>query len=60
LRRSARAWLAGEIDDARAVEDMAARYRRLCAIWKQARARVVGQGHSATFTSGLTTGAAKT
>jgi 5-dehydro-2-deoxygluconokinase len=36
---AARAWLAGAITDAEAVEDMAARYRRLCRIWDEARAR---------------------
>jgi 5-dehydro-2-deoxygluconokinase len=34
---AARRWLAGEITDADAVEDMAARYRRLCQIWDAAR-----------------------
>ncbi|WP_199258396.1 bifunctional 5-dehydro-2-deoxygluconokinase/5-dehydro-2-deoxyphosphogluconate aldolase [Paracoccus binzhouensis] len=36
----ARRWLAGGIDDAAAVEEMAGRYRRLCEIWDEARARV--------------------
>lgn len=34
---AARRWLAGEITDAQAVEDMAARYQRLCQIWDAAR-----------------------
>ncbi|WP_017998836.1 5-dehydro-2-deoxygluconokinase [Paracoccus sp. N5] len=33
----ARRWLAGEMDDAAAVEEMAARYRNLCDIWDEAR-----------------------
>jgi 5-dehydro-2-deoxygluconokinase len=35
---TARAWLKGDISDDAAVEDMAERYRRLCAIWDTARA----------------------
>ncbi|MCO5734725.1 5-dehydro-2-deoxygluconokinase [Rhizobium sp. SSA_523] len=35
---AARQWLAGRISDQAAVEDMAARYRRLCRIWDEARA----------------------
>jgi 5-dehydro-2-deoxygluconokinase len=35
---AARAWLAGQISDDAAVEMMAARYRRLCAVWDRARA----------------------
>jgi len=35
---AARKWLAGEIGDAEASADMAARYRRLCRIWDDARA----------------------
>lgn len=34
----AREWLAGRMDDAAAVAEMAARYRRLCDIWDTARA----------------------
>ncbi|KUF08703.1 bifunctional 5-dehydro-2-deoxygluconokinase/5-dehydro-2-deoxyphosphogluconate aldolase [Pseudoponticoccus marisrubri] len=34
---AARAWLAGEMDSAAAVAQMAARYTRLCEIWDQAR-----------------------
>ena len=34
---AARKWLAGSINDAQAVEDMAARYQSLCAIWDAAR-----------------------
>ncbi|WP_444666122.1 bifunctional 5-dehydro-2-deoxygluconokinase/5-dehydro-2-deoxyphosphogluconate aldolase [Cereibacter changlensis] len=34
---AARGWLAGEMDDAAAVEMMAQRYRRLCALWDAAR-----------------------
>jgi 5-dehydro-2-deoxygluconokinase len=36
---AARAWLRGEMDDGAAASEMSARYRRLCAIWDQARAR---------------------
>ena len=36
---AARAWLGGAITDAEAVDDMAARYDRLCRIWDEARAR---------------------
>ena len=36
---AARAWLGGQITDADAVEDMAARYRSLCRAWDEARAR---------------------
>lgn len=35
---AARAWLGGTITDAEAVDDMAARYDRLCRIWDDARA----------------------
>jgi 5-dehydro-2-deoxygluconokinase len=35
---AARAWLKGEMSDAEAVEQMAARYARLCMIWDEARA----------------------
>ena len=35
---AARGWLAGEMTDAEAVEDMAARYRDLCRLWGEARA----------------------
>ncbi|NIZ12574.1 5-dehydro-2-deoxygluconokinase [Phaeobacter sp. HF9A] len=35
---AARAWLKGEMTDAEAVEQMAGRYARLCAIWDKARA----------------------
>ena len=34
---AARAWMAGGMDDAQAVAQMADRYARLCAIWDQAR-----------------------
>ena len=34
----ARDWLAGRIDDAQAVSQMAQRYDRLCRIWDDARA----------------------
>lgn len=34
----ARDWFSGRIDDAAAVAEMAARYRRLCEVWDQARA----------------------
>ncbi len=34
---AARRWLADEIRDAQAVEDMAGRYERLCQIWDAAR-----------------------
>ncbi|TKA96832.1 5-dehydro-2-deoxygluconokinase [Cereibacter changlensis] len=34
---AARGWLAGEMDDAAAIEMMAQRYRRLCALWDAAR-----------------------
>ena len=34
----ARDWFAGRIDDAAAVTEMAARYRRLCTVWDHARA----------------------
>lgn len=37
---AARDWLAGAIDDAAAVADMADRYSRLCALWDGARAGV--------------------
>ncbi|WP_140848400.1 5-dehydro-2-deoxygluconokinase [Paracoccus sp. FO-3] len=33
----ARQWLKGEMDDAAAVEEMAARYQNLCGIWDEAR-----------------------
>jgi 5-dehydro-2-deoxygluconokinase len=36
---AARGWLAGTLDDAGAVDLMAANYARLCAIWEDARAR---------------------
>jgi len=32
----ARAWFAGEVDDADVVADVAARYRRLIGIWREA------------------------
>ncbi len=35
----ARAWFKGETGDAEAVDEMARRYARLCAIWDEARAR---------------------
>ena len=34
---AARAWFGGELDDAAAVATMAARFRRLCGLWDQAR-----------------------
>ena len=34
---AARGWLAGEMDDAAAVAEMAERYARLCAVWDEAR-----------------------
>ncbi|WP_420959643.1 bifunctional 5-dehydro-2-deoxygluconokinase/5-dehydro-2-deoxyphosphogluconate aldolase [Brucella sp. IR073] len=37
LADSARRWFAGEITDEAAVEDMAARYMRLCHVWDAAR-----------------------
>ncbi|WP_151717486.1 bifunctional 5-dehydro-2-deoxygluconokinase/5-dehydro-2-deoxyphosphogluconate aldolase [Gemmobacter serpentinus] len=36
---AARAWLKGEITDAEAVADMAAKYEHLCRVWDAARAR---------------------
>lgn len=36
---AARNWLAGRISDEQAVEDMAGRYRSLCRIWDEARAK---------------------
>jgi 5-dehydro-2-deoxygluconokinase len=36
---AARAWLGGAITDREAVEDMAAKYQRLCRIWDEARAQ---------------------
>jgi 5-dehydro-2-deoxygluconokinase len=33
----ARAWLGGELDDEAATDDMAERFGRLVAIWKEAR-----------------------
>ena len=33
----ARLWMAGEMEDETAIEEMAERYRRLCSIWDQAR-----------------------
>ncbi len=45
---AARKWLSGQIDDAAAVEDMAARYKSLCAVWDAARANAkAGQGGKA-------------
>jgi 5-dehydro-2-deoxygluconokinase len=38
---AARKWLAGSINDVQAVEDMAARYQSLCAIWDAARQKAV-------------------
>jgi 5-dehydro-2-deoxygluconokinase len=34
----ARAWMKGEMEDGAAIAEMAKRYRRLCAIWDEARA----------------------
>jgi 5-dehydro-2-deoxygluconokinase len=34
---AARAWMSGDMEDAAAVEMMAARYTRLCEIWDDAR-----------------------
>lgn len=44
---AARAWLAGEIDDARAVADMTERFKALCDLWDGARARVGKRGTAA-------------
>ncbi|MDO1585274.1 bifunctional 5-dehydro-2-deoxygluconokinase/5-dehydro-2-deoxyphosphogluconate aldolase [Rhizobium oryzicola] len=41
---AARKWLAGQITDEAAVEDMVARYKSLCAIWDGARAKAVKGG----------------
>lgn len=38
FNKAARDWLAGKIGDAAAIEDIQARYRRLCEIWDEARA----------------------
>ncbi len=35
--QAARQWLAGEISDNEAIEDIQARYRRLCSLWDEAR-----------------------
>jgi 5-dehydro-2-deoxygluconokinase len=35
---AARAWFRGELDDAAAIATMAARFRRLCSLWDEARA----------------------
>ncbi|OWK23078.1 hypothetical protein AJ87_40680 [Rhizobium yanglingense] len=35
--QAARDWLAGTIADAEAIEDIQARYQRLCTIWDEAR-----------------------
>ncbi|TMV85487.1 DUF2090 domain-containing protein, partial [Thioclava sp. BHET1] len=35
---AARAWMKGEMSDAEAVEQMAARFAKLCEIWDRARA----------------------
>ena len=35
---AARAWMAGDISDAEAIDMMRGRYQRLCEIWDQARA----------------------
>ncbi len=41
----ARVWLRGELDDAAAVATMAERFRRLCGLWDQARAKAqAGKG----------------
>jgi 5-dehydro-2-deoxygluconokinase len=42
----ARAWLAGEIADERAVSDMTDRFRRLISIWTKARTADEGLGSS--------------
>lgn len=39
----ARAWFADRLDDAQAIDDMAARYARLCSIWDTARAAAQGE-----------------
>lgn len=44
---AARAWMKDEISDDQAVEQMQARYARLCALWDEARARAAGQGGQA-------------
>ncbi|SFL11263.1 5-dehydro-2-deoxygluconokinase, partial [Celeribacter marinus] len=38
---AARAWMTGEMSDAAAVDDMAARYTRLCQVWDNARAKAM-------------------
>ncbi len=45
----ARDWLAGNTDDAAAVEEMAKRYARLCGIWDKARARAGGSSMTETI-----------
>jgi 5-dehydro-2-deoxygluconokinase len=37
----ARGWMAGEMNDAEAVAEMASRYTRLCGIWDKARSRAM-------------------
>ena len=39
---AAKGWLAGEMSDAEAVADMAARFRRMCAAWDGARREHTG------------------
>ena len=43
---AAMAWLRGEMDDAAAVDDMAARYRALCDIWDRQRPGPAGETKS--------------
>ncbi|PYE86619.1 5-dehydro-2-deoxygluconokinase [Phyllobacterium leguminum] len=40
---AARRWLGGEISDGQAVDDMAARYARLCRVWDAAREKAKAQ-----------------
>ncbi|SES47839.1 5-dehydro-2-deoxygluconokinase [Rhizobium sp. NFR03] len=47
--KAAREWLAGDITDADAVQDMQARYRRLCTLWETAR--TLAQDNEATVSS---------
>lgn len=39
---TARAWLAGKIDDATAINDMAEKYQKLCIVWDTARQKIGG------------------
>ncbi len=42
--QAAREWLAGAISDNEAIEDIQARYQRLCSLWDEARRVAVGRG----------------